>query len=231
MNAVGYLRASTLSQDISPDAQRSAIGAYASAHGLTVASWHSDIGISGATPLPKRPGLLDALSSLRSLGKGSVLIVAKRDRLARDVVIAATVEAMARKVGCTVASADGSGNGDTPADALMRTLLDAMAQFERALISMRTRAAMAVRRSRGQPTSGTAPTGYRIDGDRLLEVPREMEAVRLAQALHASGMGFEDIARELWSRGYRSRSGTRIPRSTVARWLARLPMPAGAVAV
>lgn len=228
MKALGYLRCSTLGQDLSPDAQRAAILAYASRSGLEVVGFYEDIGVSGATEVEDCPGLSAALGALRP---GMALVVAKMDRLSRDVFKHALVERLVTRAKAKIVSADGTGNGDGPEAALMRAVVSAMAAYERALISLRTKAAMAVRRSRGQPTSGTAPTGYRIAGDRLLEVPGEMAAVRLAQSLHASGLGYEAIARELWSRGYRSRAGTRIPRSTVARWLARPSMPAEAVAV
>ena len=50
-------------------------------------SVHEDLGLSGGTPLEKRPGLLAAPDALRQQAAG-ILLVAKRDRLARDVMIA-----------------------------------------------------------------------------------------------------------------------------------------------
>ncbi|MCH9681437.1 MAG: recombinase family protein [Deltaproteobacteria bacterium] len=56
--------------------------------------------------IDSRPALLAAPDNLR---RGSTLVVAKRDRLARDVVIVATIERAAERVGATVTSADGVG--------------------------------------------------------------------------------------------------------------------------
>ena len=58
--------------------------------------------------------------------------------------------------------ADGNGNGTGPAEVLLKQILDAMAQFERAQIAMRTRAALRAKRGRGEAPGGVAPFGFRI---------------------------------------------------------------------
>ena len=63
--AIGYLRVSTEEQALGPEAQRASILAYAKARGLEVGSWHADLGVSGTTPIPDRPGLLAALDALK----------------------------------------------------------------------------------------------------------------------------------------------------------------------
>ncbi len=65
--------------------------------------------------MDQRPALVAALAELRAEGAG-VLVVAKRDRLARDVYIAAGIERHVARLGARVWSADGVGNGDAPAD-------------------------------------------------------------------------------------------------------------------
>src|SRR4051812_45825885 len=89
--AVAYLRASTEGQRLSANAQRAALKAWAAREGVTVASWHLDQGVSGGSDIEDRPALVQALSALRAVRAG-VLVVAKRDRIARDVYIAATIE-------------------------------------------------------------------------------------------------------------------------------------------
>ena len=117
--AVAYLRCSTDRQDLSPDAQRAAIDRWAAGVGVTVVAWHEDLGVSGGTALEDRPGLLAALDSLATHAAG-VLVVAKRDRLARDVLTAALVERLCERKGARIQTADGTGNGDGPEAALMR---------------------------------------------------------------------------------------------------------------
>ena len=100
--------------------------------------------------VPLRP---EAFGALRACGAG-LLVAAKRDRIARDVVVAATVEQMTREAGAKVVTADGVAVEDTPEEMLPRGLMDLFAQYERAVIRCRTRAAFAVIRSKGKGTPG-----------------------------------------------------------------------------
>jgi site-specific DNA recombinase len=213
--AVAYLRCSTDRQDLSPRVQREAIERWAASSGVTVAAWHEDPGVSGGTALEDRPGLLAALEDVRARGAG-VLVVARRDRLARDVLTAALVERLCEREGARVLTADGTANGDGPEAALMRTLLDAFAAYERALIRARTRAALAVKKSRGERTGGV-PVGSMVDGNgRLLVDEREAAAVARAQALRAEGKSLRKIAAALEAEGHRPR-GKRWHVQTLAR--------------
>ena len=73
---------STHRQDLSPDAQREAIRAWAKREGVEVIAFPEDLAVSGGTEIDKRPGLLAAIEALRTEDAG-ILVVAKRDRLAR----------------------------------------------------------------------------------------------------------------------------------------------------
>jgi DNA invertase Pin-like site-specific DNA recombinase len=204
--AVAYLRCSTERQDLSPDAQRDAIAAWAAANGVEVVAWHEDLGVSGGTELEKRPGLLAATESLRTEGAG-VLVVAKRDRLARDVLTAALVERLAERAGARVVAADGTGNGDGPEAALLRTMIDAFAAYERALIRGRTKAALAVKKAKGERV-GTVPYGFRSEDGTLVPDAQEQEALRLARRLRAEGESLRGIGRALLDAGYEPRAAT-----------------------
>ena len=204
--AVAYLRASTDDQHLSPDAQRAAIVAWAAREGVTVVSWHVDRGVSGAADLADRPALADALGALRAHAAG-LLVVAKRDRLARDVYLAAAIDRAVASSGSRVVSADGAANGDTPADAFMRSILDAAAQYERAMIAARTRAALRVKIARGEST-GEAPYGWRADADgKLVPDVAEQAVVARVCALRASGLSIRAIVAALTAEGVRTRSG------------------------
>lgn len=210
--AVAYLRVSTDAQTESQ--QRDTITAWAARTGHTVTSWHVDHGFSGGLELAKRPGLLDAVMSV---GRGDVLVVAKRDRLARDVVIAATVSAMVEKAGARVVSADGVTTEDTPEGRLLRTILDAFSEYERAVIRARTACAMAARRRRGMATSH-APWGYRTGADgALVEDAREQDITALVHALRAEGLSLRTIVAELETEGLTGRTGRPLTLTQVAR--------------
>ncbi|MEZ6009754.1 MAG: recombinase family protein [Planctomycetota bacterium] len=202
---VAYLRCSTDRQDLSPDAQRDAIRAWAGGAGVTVVAWHEDLGVSGGADLEKRPGLLAALDAVREHGAG-VLVVARRDRLARDVLVAAMVDRLVARQGASIVAADGTGNGGGPEAALMRTLIDAFAQYERAVIGARTRAALAVKKARGERVGGI-PYGYRDEGGVLAEEHEEQAVIARARELRAEGLSLRAIGRQLHAEGRLPRSG------------------------
>jgi DNA invertase Pin-like site-specific DNA recombinase len=207
--AVAYLRVSTDEQRLGPEAQRATIAAWAAREDVTVVAWHEDAGVSGGSELDQRAGLVAALGELRATGAG-VLVVARRDRLARDVAVAVTIEKAVTRCGARVVSADGVANGETAADDFLRTILDAAAAYERALIRARTKAALAVKKTAGVRV-GSVPLGYRLgeDGRTLEPCEREQAARRDAKALHARGLSLRAIARELTTLGHEPRRAKR----------------------
>ena len=154
-HAIGYRRVSTAEQagsGLGLDAQQTAIVVSAARLGLALKETFTDAGISGGLPLEQRPGLLSALDAL---GKGDVLIVAKRDRLGRDVLNVAMFERLAERKGARIVSAAGEGTDtNDPTSRLMRQIVDCFAEYERAIIRARTRAALAVKKARGERVGG-----------------------------------------------------------------------------
>ncbi len=214
--AVAYLRVSTEEQHLGPEAQRMAVTQWADRAKVTVVAWHTDAGVSGASTLDERPGLTSVFADLATHRAG-VLVVARRDRLARDVVIAATIERTAAQYGARVISADGVGNGDSPADQFMRTILDGAAAYERALIRARTRAALRARRARGE-RAGEIPWGYRATPEgKLLEHEVERAVIERVLALRGEGASLRAIVRSLERDGAVSRSGRPLRLTQVVR--------------
>lgn len=217
--AVAYLRVSTEEQALGPEAQRAAIERWALANGVTISAWHVDQGVSGGAPLDKRPGMLAAVDALETLGAGA-LVVAKRDRLARDVVLAAMLESLAKRHGARIVSAAGEGgdDADDPSGLLMRRMVDAFAEYERALIRARTRAALAVKKQRGERT-GEVPFGYRLAADgRTIEVEPSEQAIRdRIRALRAAGVSLRGITSTCAADGLVSRAGRPLTLTQVAR--------------
>lgn len=217
--AVGYVRASTERQELGPDAQRAELARWAQRGSITLASVHEDA-LSGGTEIEDRPGLLAALEAIRAHRAG-VLVISRRDRLARDVVIAATIERAVQRAGARVVSADGVGAGDSPAETFQRSILDAVAQFERALIRERTRAALRAKRARGE-RAGNVPWGFRAAMDGRLEAREDEQRVtERVHALRAEGLPLRAITRTLASDGVSGRTGRALSLTQVAR-IARL---------
>jgi site-specific DNA recombinase len=214
---IGYVRVSTDEQTLSVEAQREALSSWCQAHGATLVEVYTDVGISGGAPLEKRPGLLAALSALI---KGRALLVLRRDRLARDTLTAAIAERMAQKVGASILSVTGAGDGEGPEAQLMRTIIDAFAQYERALITVRTKTAMQRMRAKGERI-GAIPYGYQLaaDGVHFIEAPSEQAVIAIVRHLRAGGLSYRAIAAELNQRGLTNRAGGRFMATQVVHIL------------
>lgn len=213
--AVAYIRVSTDKQELGPEAQRASIEQWARASGVTVASWFTDT-VSGASELSDRPGLAAALAALREHGAG-VLVVARRDRLARDVAVAAAITKAAEQSGARVVSADGTANGEGAADSFLRTILDAAAAYERELIRSRTKAALRAKKEKGERV-GCVPFGFAVDAaGKLVPLESEQRTLHLVEELRARGLTLRAIVAELEAQGIRSRSGKPLGLTQVSR--------------
>jgi DNA invertase Pin-like site-specific DNA recombinase len=191
LKAVAYIRVSTEEQHLGPEAQLAAIELWASRQGITVVAVHRDLGVSGATPLADCTGLMAALEDLRVHGAG-LLVVAKRDRLARDVMKSAMAEARAESLGARIVSTAGEGDGTDPAAKLMRTIIDAFAEYERLIISARTKAALAVKKTKDERIGGI-PYGFSDINGQLVPNDAERKVIAYARELSSQGMSLRGI--------------------------------------
>lgn len=216
--AVGYLRVSKEEQALSPVAQREAIVRWCKANDAELVAVFEDIDVSGGTPLDRRPGLLAAITELERKNAG-MLVVAKRDRLARDVMNAAMVERLAERAGARIRSVAGEGTeGDLsdPSGMLMRGIVDLFAQYERAVIRARTKAALAVKAARGERT-GQVRFGCRATPDGyIVEHEEEQKVLTRILELRKNGLSIRAIASQLQADGEPCR-GTRWHPTTIAR--------------
>jgi DNA invertase Pin-like site-specific DNA recombinase len=213
----GYIRVSTDDQSLGIEAQQNAIRNAANAE----IHCHIDQ-LSGTTAINKRPGLLNLLGKLV---KGDRVFVLRRDRIARDVVIAGMIVRLIEKRGAELVSVDGIGNGDGPEAMLIATVVDAVAQYERAMISLRTAAALKVKRDRGEKTGGTVPFGFDVvtkHGKQKLVVNKAQHDVIGDMAeMRDSGLSFAAIAKALNHDSVGGPTGGKWYGNTVRRVLAR----------
>lgn len=235
MKLVAYLRVSTDEQAERGgglDVQRAQLTVWAEREGHTLNRWESDEGISGSNGLDKRLALDRALQAIES-GEVEGLVVAKLDRLARDLE---QQEWLLRRIwdhGGTVfsavaAEADILSDPNDRTRKLVRQILGAIAEYERALITMRMRSGKELRRARGGYVGGTVPYGYDQVPDPnderktvLRENRSEQRAIGVMRKLRRDGASLRAIAAELDRRGYKPRSADRWSAAAVAKILAR----------
>lgn len=219
--AIAYRRVSTETQldGLGLDLQDDAIADLCRAEGLDLAATYTDEGICGAENIDVRLELGKALDHLNA-HPGTVLILPRLDRLARDLIVQEQLLAEAWRAGATVLSCSPTerlycqpDNPDDPARTLIRQVLGAVAAYERAMIRLRMtkgrRRLIAVQGYAGGPQ----PYGWADEAEKAV-------LARVA-ALRAESRTWEQIAGELnsarrfkrngkpWNRGEIHRAYTR----------------------
>lgn len=209
--AVSYLRVSGRGQadgDGFPR-QRAAVERYARAHRVDLVHEFQDAGVSGTRELEGRPGLAALLDRVESNGVRLVL-VERADRLARDLMVSEVILGQFRRLGVQVIAADSGTDltvqdGD-PTRTLIRQVLAAVAQFEKAILVLKLRAA----RDRVRARTG------RCEGPK----PYASEVVALIRELRRKPRGqprpsLADVAGELNRRAVPTKGGKPWARGTV----------------
>lgn len=171
---VGYIRVSTAKQERSGlglEAQRQAITNYLNGGSWELLSEYVEIE-SGKNN--ERPKLQQAIDHCRVTG--SVLVIAKLDRLSRDLHFIATLQKSSVKfVSC-----------DMPeANEFTIHIMAALAQQERKLISQRTREALQAAKARGVVlgTPGNLTTTAASKGRKLADISRVRKADSFAASI------------------------------------------------
>lgn len=243
--AVAYLRVSTDEQAISGlglDAQRASVQGKAAQLGLPLGRVFEEPAVSGAATREDRPVLMEAVTAL---GRGDVLLVARRDRLSRDFLETGLIERLVKKRGARVVSAAGEGTlDDEPSSVFTRHVMDAVAELELSMIRARTKASLTAKRAKGE-RAGTVPYGFQLAvhgvrthqrgcqvsgipadachcGGRVVQLepaPVEQRLLADMRAMRAEGQSYRAIAAALNADGATTRRGTAMRFQYVARAL------------
>ena len=187
-----------------------------------VVPFFEDRGVSGA--VEDRPGLAELLAELHP---GDVVVVARLDRLARDLLTQEFLLRDIRQRGADLVSCSDTETDylqDDPQDPtrkLVRQVLGAISEFERSLIRLRLQRGRALKAERGGFAYGSPPFGFRAAGGELVPFDREQEAVAMALDLKRQGCSLRQIGSALTEAGFTSKRGGPWYPSTVTRMLGR----------
>jgi len=190
---IAVVRVSDAKQELSHEAQAQKIEQYCQSHGLTLTAVFIET-VTSVAPLEERHGLQAAMAALRPLNAG-ILLFLNRTRISRDVVLSKMIERAALREGAVVTSTEGL-NGDTPHEEMLRTIMDAVAQHERAELIKRTKAALQVKKARGEHL-GNVPYGYQWRNGQTVPHPEEQEVIARVRALAQAGMSAPKISQAL----------------------------------
>ena len=208
MRVVGYLRVSTdgqLGEDkFGLEAQRATIEEFCGKKGYEIAGWYEDRGISGAKE--DRPQFSRILQGDIPEGVGAV-VVAKSDRVARDVYIYFAFKNELRKKGLQIISVAEDFGELGAYSVILDAMLAAIAEVERMNINARTSGGRKQKASKGGYSGGREPYGYRSVDKGLIVVPEEAKIVREVYDLRDKGYTYRGIISTLEQEGSLTRSG------------------------
>lgn len=170
---------------------------YVANKGGDVVGVYEDQGISGDKV--DRPGLLDALASLR---RGSTLLAYTHDRLARSAYLSISIEKAVEKSGAKIATVTGGLYDESPEGCLIRRILFDIAEYQKTLIAARTKRAMLRHQRDGRRMSFHAPYGTEADGDALVTSECEGTCVARVIELRKKGLGYLRISNMLADEGH-----------------------------
>jgi len=205
-----YARKSTdegLDSDFnSLDNQRERAEAYihSQADWVALPERYDDGGYSGATT--ERPALQRLLADMEA-GRVDCVVVYRTDRLSRSILDFLRLLERIEAAGVAYVSVTESFSTRTPAGRLMLHLLLSFAEYERELVSERTRHKIAGAKRKGRWCGGTPILGYDIDpaGGRLVINEPEAERVRGIFQLYLRHDGLIPTVKEVNQRGWTSK--------------------------
>lgn len=185
LNVIGYVRASTSKQDVSPEVQADALEREAARQGWALTIWREEA--ASAKSLKNRPVLAEALARLKS-GGYDALAVSKLDRLSRSVADFAAMLETANRQGWGLICLDLGIDTRTIAGAAMAQVTCAFAEMERKKIAERTSAAMQLKAAAGQHMGRRSALS--LDTVRRIISEREagLSMARIADQLNQDGV-------------------------------------------
>lgn len=210
-HAVAYYRTSSAAyiggdKDSMPRQER-AVRDYAARNDIEIVGDYYDAAVSGADPLDEREGFSHLLQRIASNGVRTIL-VETANRFARDLMVQEIGWKRLQDLGIELIAVDSPQAfvEDTPTTVLIRQILGAVAQFDKA---------MTVAKLRGARERKKAATG-KCEGQKSW-AERDPEMVKIARQLRKTGKSLNAVRAALAQQGFVSATGRPFTRSVVSR--------------
>lgn len=220
---LGYVRVSTARQaeeGAGLEVQESKLRTWCMEGDHELVEIHRDEGVSGS--LVDRPGLAMALADMEA-GRADVLAVYRLDRLARDLIVQETILERLARAGRQVRSVtEPEIDGSDPTRVLIRQVLGAIGQYERALIVARMHAGRMAKAAKGGYAYGSPPFGWRaVEGELVIDADEQAAMARIDE-LRRQRISLREIGERLVAEGYRPKRATRWHPESLRRLIGKL---------
>lgn len=216
--AVAYCRVSTQGQ-VGDDkfgiaSQKTMIKEYCDKNSIEIIDWFVDEAVSGVKE--NRPAFDRILQGEVTNPPVDMIIVAKADRISRDINQYYAYKSILSKIGLDIVSVTEDWSAQDKLTAMiLENFLAMAATVERENIRIRTSGGRKVKASRGGYSGGRPPYGYVPQNGKLVIVPEEAEVVEYVITAKDNGATYQTICDTLNSQGKTNRSGTKFSISTL----------------
>lgn len=220
--AVGYIRVSTVGQateGISLEAQEIKIRMYAELNDMELVDVFIDAGLSGKS-ISGRPGIQSVLELVKAKKVDDVIIY-KLDRLCRNLKEACEISELMKKKCVALHSICEKIDTGSATGKLFFQIINAMAEWERGIVSERTTFALQTKKQQGKRVSKDAEFGFMFEGDRVIPNADEQAVIGRILALRADNQSLRGIVSQIASEGFRNRNGNEFQLTSVRRILER----------
>ena len=219
-NAVAYVRVSTDNQaredKFGIEAQKEMINEYCEKNDIEITKWYIE-SVSGVKE--EREEFYKILCEENNPPTDCV-VIAKSDRLARDINVYFYYKMMLKKKDIELVSVQEDFGQFGVFAPMLESFVICVADMERRNITTRTSAGRKVKASKGGYSGGKAPYGYMISNGRLVVVEKNAECVRMIFELKDKGYTLQAIANEVNRMGYLNNSGKQFQTSSIQTILA-----------
>jgi DNA invertase Pin-like site-specific DNA recombinase len=217
--ALAYMRTSSAANvgadKDSEKRQREAIASFAKRAGFTIEDWFYDAAVSGADPIDTRPGFATMLKRIEGNGVRTI-IVETANRFARDLMVQEVGYSMLKGRGIELIAADNPSSflDDTPTAKLVRQVLGAIAEFDKAMTVAKLRGARERLRAKVGKCEGRK-------GHAEVRPELVLEAKRLRRRSPKTGLqrSLREISAELARAGHMNSNGRPFSASSVRKML------------
>jgi DNA invertase Pin-like site-specific DNA recombinase len=222
--AVAYIRTSSAANvgtdKDSDKRQRTTITAFAKQAGYELVGEFNDAAVSGADHIEARPGFAAMLAYIASNG-ARIIIVETASRFARDLMVQEVGFAKLQALGIKLIAADSPQSflDDTPTSKLIRQILGAVSEFDKAMVVAKLKGA----RDRKRALTGKCE-GRKSDADTH---PELVALVRQLRRRRPKGgqRSLREISAELTLRGYVNERGAAFSAASISSMLGYRSLP------
>lgn len=163
--------------------------------------------VESGKDLRHREGMMEIIAMIQR-GQVSDLVILRLDRLTRNIKDLLNLVDLFEKKDVTLHSLHERIDTKTATGKFFLTILGALAQMEREMISERTKLALQYKKKMGQRT-GEVPFGYAVgaDGKTLIPIQQEQTVLNRIKGYREDGLSYERIAKVLNENGIRTKTG------------------------